>query len=177
MWSAVWKILRGRNGRNLVFEQYVLASYFDEILRAANKRLSLMSAGRYMLKRVNRAEDARSRDSLLMEVFDAYTGKARSVQSLSGGESFKASLSLALGMSDMIQSFSGGIVVETMFVDEGFGSLDAESLEQAVEVLTGLAKNNYTIGIISHVNELKEKIDRQLIVEKSNVGSRVKMRI
>ena len=156
-----------------MFEQYVLSNYFDEILNAANQRLSHMSGGRYLLKRVDKAEDARSRDSLLMEVFDAYTGKNRSVQTLSGGESFKASLALALGMSDMIQAFSGGIVVETMFVDEGFGSLDEESIEQAVEVLTTLAKQQYTIGIISHVNELKEKIDRQLVVEKTNTGSRI----
>lgn len=171
--SRMEQITRGRNSRNLVFEQYVLSNYFDEILNAANQRLSHMSAGRYLLKRVDKAEDARSRDSLLMEVFDAYTGKNRSVQTLSGGESFKASLALALGMSDMIQAFSGGIVVETMFVDEGFGSLDEESIEQAVEVLTKLAKQQYTIGIISHVNELKEKIDHQLVVEKTNTGSRI----
>lgn len=171
--SRMEQITRGRNSRNLVFEQYVLSNYFDEILNAANQRLSHMSGGRYLLKRVDRAEDARTRDSLLMEVFDAYTGKNRSVQTLSGGESFKASLALALGMSDMIQAFSGGIVVETMFVDEGFGSLDEESIEQAVEVLTKLAKQQYTIGIISHVNELKEKIDRQLVVEKTNTGSRI----
>lgn len=171
--SRMEQLTKGRNRRNLVFEQYVLSNYFDEILNAANQRLSHMSGGRYLLKRVDKAEDARSRDSLLMEVFDAYTGKNRSVQTLSGGESFKASLALALGMSDMIQAFSGGIVVETMFVDEGFGSLDEESIEQAVEVLTTLAKQQYTIGIISHVNELKEKIDRQLVVEKTNTGSRI----
>lgn len=171
--SRMEQLTKGRNRRNLVFEQYVLSNYFDEILNAANQRLSHMSGGRYLLKRVEKAEDARSRDSLLMEVFDAYTGKNRSVQTLSGGESFKASLALALGMSDMIQAFSGGIVVETMFVDEGFGSLDEESIEQAVEVLTNLAKQQYTIGIISHVNELKEKIDRQLVVEKTNTGSRI----
>lgn len=171
--SRMEQITRGHNQRNLVFEQYVLSNYFDEILRAANKRFSSMSAGRYLLKRVDRAEDARSRDSLLMEVFDAYTGKNRSVQTLSGGESFQASLALALGMSDMIQAFSGGIVVETMFVDEGFGSLDEESIEQAVEVLIKLAKQQYTIGIISHVNELKEKIERQLLVEKTSTGSRI----
>ena len=171
--SRIENITKGRNSRNLVFEQYVLSCYFDKILQAANQRLDYMTSGRYLLKRVEQAGDARSRDSLYMEVFDAYTGKTRGVQSLSGGESFKTALSLALGMSDMIQALSGGIVVETLFVDEGFGSLDDESLEQAVEVLTNLAKQQYTIGIISHVKELKEKVDRQLYVEKCRTGSRI----
>ena len=171
--SRMENVTKGRNSKNLVFEQYILSCYFDKILQAANQRLEGMTSGRFFLKRVDQAEDARSRDSLYMEVFDAYTGKTRGVQSLSGGEAFKASLSLALGMSDMIQTLSGGIVVETLFVDEGFGSLDEESLEQAVEVLMNLAKKEYTIGIISHVKELKEKVEKQLIVERCRTGSRI----
>ena len=119
----------GYNGRNLVFEQYVLSVYFEDILRAANRRLLKMSGERYELHRLERARDRRSRESMEMEVLDQYTGKRRSVKSLSGGEAFNAALALALGTSDVIQSYAGGIQVEALFVDEGFGSLDAEALE------------------------------------------------
>ena len=103
-------------------------------------------------------------------MIDHYNGSERSVRSLSGGESFKASLSLALGLSDEIQSTAGGIRLDTMFVDEGFGSLDEESLQQAIRVLTGLTEGNRLVGIISHVTELKEKIDQQIVVTKNRTG-------
>ena len=161
--------------KRLVFEQYVLAAYFEEILMAANLRLETMSGGRYRLRRVQEVGDGRSKDSLDMEVMDYYTGKYRSVKTLSGGESFKASLALALGMSDVIQAGSGGIRVETLFVDEGFGSLDGESLEQACETLESLVEKDRLIGLISHVPELSEKISSQIRIYKTNAGSRAEV--
>ena len=164
-------LANGNNKKRLVFEQYVLISYFEEILYAANLRLQTMSGGRYELRRVRGIVDARSKDNLEMEVLDYYTGKYRSVKTLSGGESFKVSLSLALGMSDVIQAQSGGIRVETMFIDEGFGTLDGESLDQACLVLQGLTESNRLIGLISHVPELPEKIPDQIRIHKTNTGS------
>ncbi len=168
-------LANGNNKKRLVFEQYVLISYFEEILYAANLRLQTMSSGRYELRRVRGIVDARSKDNLEMEVLDYYTGKYRSVKTLSGGESFKVSLSLALGMSDVIQAQSGGIQVETMFIDEGFGTLDGESLDQACLVLQGLTESNRLIGLISHVPELSEKIPDQIRIHKTNTGSRIEV--
>lgn len=165
----------GNNKKRMVFEQYVLASYFEEILLAANIRLKTMSSGRYELRRVDGVLDGRSKDNLEMEVMDYYTGKYRSVKTLSGGESFKVSLALALGMSDVVQAFSGGIRVEALFIDEGFGSLDSESLEQAHLTLQSLVEKDRLIGIISHVPELAEKIGNQIRVHKTNAGSRLEV--
>ena len=109
-----------------------------------------------------------------LEVLDQYTGKKRSVKTLSGGETFKAALALALGTADVVQSFAGGVQVETLFVDEGFGALDSESLSQAIETLASLGDNYRMIGIISHVEELKERIENQILIEKGNNGSRIK---
>lgn len=167
----------GNNKKRLVFEQYVLASYFEDILRAANIRLHLMSNGRYELRRSQVVSDGRSKDNLEIEVMDYYTGKYRSVKTLSGGESFKASLALALGMSDVVQAGSGGIRVEALFIDEGFGSLDSESLEQACLTLQGLVEKDRLIGIISHVPELAEKIGNQIRIRKTNAGSSVEVMI
>lgn len=164
----------GNNPRRLVFEQYVLAGYFEEILHAANIRFLKMTSGRYEMSRVEQVGDGRVKDNLEIQVMDYYTGKYRSVRTLSGGESFKASLSLALGMSDVIQSMNGGIRVDTLFVDEGFGALDEESLDQACNALMGLVEKNCLIGIISHVPELRERIDMQLVIEKTNSGSKVR---
>ncbi|MDE7334346.1 MAG: SMC family ATPase [Lachnospiraceae bacterium] len=161
----------GNNKKRLVFEQYVLASYFEDILGAANIRLREMSSGRYQLRRAAQIGDGRSKDNLEIEVMDYYTGKFRSVKTLSGGESFKASLSLALGMSDVVQAASGGLKVEALFIDEGFGSLDAESLEQACLTLQSLVERERLIGIISHVPELAEKIGNQIQIQKTNAGS------
>lgn len=164
----------GNNPRRLVFEQYVLAGYFEEILRAANLRLSGMTGGRYEMSRVQQVGDGRVKDNLEIQVMDYYTGKYRSVRTLSGGEAFKASLALALGMSDVIQAMNGGIRVDTLFVDEGFGALDEESLEQACDTLMKLAEKQQLIGIISHVPELRERIAGQLVIEKTGGGSRIK---
>jgi len=171
--SDVDRVIKGNNKKRLVLEQYVLSVYFDEILRAANIRLRPMTDGRYELFRVEGAGDARTKDSLEIEVLDAYTGRKRSVKSLSGGESFKTALALALGMSDVIQGYAGGIEIEILFVDEGFGALDSQSIEQALSALITLTDKNRLIGVISHVNELKERIENQIIVEKSNTGSRI----
>lgn len=164
----------GNNAKKLVFEQYVLAGYFEEILRAANIRFRKMTSGRYEMSRVGEVGDGRIKDNLEIQVMDYYTGKYRSVRTLSGGESFKASLSLALGMSDVIQSMNGGIRVDTLFVDEGFGALDEESLDQACSTLMGLVEKNCLIGIISHVPELRERIGQQLVIEKTSSGSLVR---
>ncbi len=157
----------------LPFEQYVQAFYFEQVICEANLRLKKMSGGRYALKRRTEAENRRSVTGLDLEIMDYFTGKARSVKSLSGGESFKAALALALGLSDVIQSYAGGVVVETMFVDEGFGSLDKDSLEQAVAILKELATDNRIVGIISHVEELKECIDKKILLKKSTRGSSI----
>ncbi len=168
-------VTRGYNKERLVFEQYVLTSYFEDVIAAANIRLKVMTNGRYELYKISKVADARTTDSLNLEVLDNYTGKKRSVKTLSGGESFKAALSLALGLSDIVQNNAGGIQIETLFIDEGFGALDTESLDHALDTLTSLSAGNRLIGIISHVNELKERIDHQIIVEKSNNGSSLKL--
>ena len=157
----------------LEFEQYVQSSYFDRVLIAANKRFSFMTDDRYQLVRKEESVRVSDKLGLELEVMDYYTGKKRDVKSLSGGESFKASLALALGMSDTIQEFSGGIVVDAMFIDEGFGSLDDDSLEQAMNAIMMLSNGNKIIGIISHVNELKARIDKKIVIKKSNNGSSV----
>lgn len=159
--------------QKLAFEQFVQASYFNQIIAEANKRLTTMSNGRFELLRKENATDYRSQSGLELDVLDNYTGKIRSVKSLSGGESFKASLSLALGLSDVIQSYAGGVEIDTMFIDEGFGALDAESLEQAIMTLNSLTSGNRLVGIISHVSELKDRIDKKVIVKKGIVGSTI----
>lgn len=160
----------------IALETYIQMTFFDRILQRANLRLLVMSGGQYELKRRREAENNRSQSGLELDVIDHYNGSERSVKSLSGGESFKASLSLALGLSDEVQSAAGGIRLDTMFVDEGFGSLDEESLAQAIRALTGLTEGKRLVGIISHVSELKEKIDKQIIVTKEKTGgSRVEI--
>ena len=163
------------NGRlsgkeKIMLETYIQMTFFDRIIRRANVRLMVMSGGQYELKRRVNAENNRSQAGLELDVIDHYNGSERSVKTLSGGESFKASLALALGLSDEIQSSAGGIRLDTMFVDEGFGSLDEESLEQAVNALVGLTQGNRLVGIISHVSELKNRIDRQIVVTKEKSG-------
>lgn len=163
--------IKGKN--KLEFEQYVQASYFDNVLVSANKRFSYMTDSRYLLSRKVEANKVSDKLGLELEVIDNYTGKRREITSLSGGESFKASLSLALGMSDVIQSYSGGVVVDTMFIDEGFGSLDNDSLETAMNAILMLSNSDKLIGIISHVDELKDRIDKKIVVKKTNCGSSV----
>lgn len=159
----------------LALEQYVQAFYFDQIVERANRRFHEMSGGRYQLGRRQEASNRRSMAGLELEVMDYYTGKCRPVASLSGGEAFQASLSLALGMSDVVQSMAGGIRVEAMFIDEGFGSLDREAMDLAVSTLKGLAEDNFLVGIISHVEELKERIEQKILVEKGTEGSHIRL--
>lgn len=154
----------------IMLETYVQMAYFDRILAKANIRLMTMSGGQYELVRRSQASNQRSQSGLELDVLDHYNGTRRSVQTLSGGEAFQASLSMALGLSDEIQSLAGGIQLDTMFVDEGFGSLDEEALNQALKALNGLTEGSRLVGIISHVQELKERIDRQIIVKKGSSG-------
>ena len=163
------------NGRltgkeKIMLETYVQTTYFDRIIARANRRFLAMSGNQYELKRRKTAESNQAQSGLELDVLDHYNGTERSVRTLSGGESFKASLSLALGLSDEIQSSAGGIRLDTMFVDEGFGSLDEESLRQAITTLMSLSENNRLVGIISHVAELKEKIEKQIVVTKEKTG-------
>ncbi|HIX51444.1 MAG TPA: SMC family ATPase [Candidatus Lachnoclostridium stercoripullorum] len=161
----------------IMLETYIQMTYFDRIIDRANTRFMIMSGGQYELKRRERAMNNQSQSGLELDVIDHYNGSERSVRTLSGGESFQASLSLALGLSDEIQSLAGGIRLESMFVDEGFGSLDESALEQAVQALAGLTEGNRLVGIISHVAELKERIDRQIVVTKERTGgSRAEIR-
>lgn len=161
--------------KRIEFEQYVQATYFDMVILEANKRLAKMTENRYWLVRKEEPEKISDKVGLDLEVVDNYNGKKRDVKSLSGGEAFKAALSLALGLSDVIQSYSGGVVIDTLFIDEGFGSLDTESREQAINTLSLLIDNNKLIGIISHVTELKERIDKKIIVTKTNDGSKIEV--
>ena len=160
----------------IMLETYVQSACFDRVLRRSNLRLMVMSGGQYELKRRRTADNQRSQSGLELDVIDHYNGSERSVKTLSGGESFKAALALALGLSDEIQSSAGGIQLDAMFVDEGFGSLDEESLQQALRALGDLSAGNRLVGVISHVAELKERIERQVIVKKDGSGgSRVEI--
>ena len=159
-----------------MLETYIQTSYFDRIIERANERLKVMSEGQYTLVRRREYEDKRAQVGLDLDVIDHYNGSVRSVKTLSGGESFKASLSLALGLSDEIQCSAGGIKLDTMFVDEGFGSLDDNSIEQAMRALSILSEGNRLVGIISHVQALKQRIDKQIVVRKDkDGGSRAEM--
>lgn len=170
--SALSDTANGRvSGKpKIMLETFVQASCFDRVVARANARLMVMSDGQYELLRRKNAENNQTQSGLDLDVLDHCNGTTRSVKTLSGGESFKASLSLALGLSDEIQSSAGGIRLDTMFVDEGFGSLDDESLNQAMRALSDLAEGNRLVGIISHVSELKSRIDRQILVTKDSMN-------
>lgn len=161
--------LKGKD--KIDFEKYVQSFYFQIVVSEANKRLKKMSGGQYELRCKENASDKVAKSGLELEIMDYYIGALRPVGTLSGGESFKAALSLALGMSDVMQRTAGGIEVDAMFIDEGFGSLDSTSLEQAIEVLMQLADGERMVGIISHVAELKERIERKIEIEKTMEGS------
>lgn len=162
------------NGKSKVeLETYVQMAYFDRILRRANLRLMTMSSGQYEMKRRESADNKKDKSGLELNVIDHYNGSERSVKTLSGGETFQASLSLALGLSDEIQSMAGGIQIDAMFVDEGFGSLDEDALNQAVKALGNLAEGKKLVGIISHVSELKDRIDKKIVITKNRSGERV----
>lgn len=157
------------------FERFVQSVYFDQVLSAANQRLSVMSEQRYYLLRKEENDNKKGSSGLELEILDEWTGKKRNIRSLSGGESFKAALSLALGLSDVIQNKKGGILVDTIFIDEGFGTLDGDSLNKAMQIIHSLSlEGNKLVGIISHVEELKDQIDQKIEVYKDHAGSKVK---
>ena len=161
---------RRKGKEKIMLETYIQTTYFDRIIERANVRFMKMSGAQYELKRMTQSTTNRSQSGLELAVIDHYNGSERSVKTLSGGESFLASLSLALGLSDEVQSSAGGVQVDTLFVDEGFGTLDSDSLEQAYGALSGLTDGKRLVGIISHVRELKEKIDKQIVVTKEKSG-------
>ena len=158
-------------------EQYVQATYFDSVLAYANLRLNVMTAGRYIMERKVDPDDKRTQTALDIVVLDHYTGKRRDIKSLSGGESFKAALSLSLGLSDVVQRLAGGVRIDALFIDEGFGTLDPESLSQSISILEQLTESNILIGIISHVDVLKERIDKKIVVDKGPRGSSVSVEV
>ena len=174
--SGLEKTMRGNlSGRDrITLEQYVQSAYFEYVINEANKRFIKMTDNQFELFRQSEADNKRSQSGLDLEVLDHYTGKKRPVKTLSGGESFKASLALALGLSDVTQSSVGGVAIDAMFVDEGFGTLDRDSLSHALDILLELAEDERLVGVISHVPELREIVDQQIIVHKSSSGSFVK---
>jgi exonuclease SbcC len=171
------EVANGNNPRRMTFQRYVLATLLDEVLEAASLRLLRMSRGRYALQRVREQGDQRMAGGLDLEVFDHDTGSARPANTLSGGEGFLASLSLALGLADVVQSRAGGIQLDTLFVDEGFGTLDPESLDFAIRTLLDLQQAGRLVGIISHVSELRERIDVRLEVRPGAGGSQAVLRM
>lgn len=178
--SARYEMLKGlsdtANGKlkgseKMTLERFIQADYFQQVLLQANQRFLQMTAGQYELERAQTADNLQSQFGLELNVINHYTGKSRSVRSLSGGESFMASLSLALGFSDVIRQHAGGVVMDTLFVDEGFGSLDERSLDQVMDALVRLSGSSKLVGIISHVAELRNRIERKIIVTKTPSGS------
>ncbi|MGA9468453.1 MAG: SbcC/MukB-like Walker B domain-containing protein, partial [Exiguobacterium marinum] len=166
---------KGINPQKMTFETYVQTAFFDQILHAANIHLDQMTSGQFRLERKVETAKGNAKSGLELLVFDAYTGQSRRVQNLSGGEGFKASLSLALGLAEVVQHLSGGVSLETMLIDEGFGTLDAESLDQAIELLMSLQATGRLVGVISHVQELKDRVDARIEVKKSRSGSSIQL--
>ncbi len=171
LWGHLRDVLDGKNAYNMRLETFAQAYYFERMLTSANVRLARMTHGRYSFRRKEVVQDARRQAGLDLDVMDQYTGRARDVSTLSGGESFKASLSLALGLADVVSSESGGVELSTIFIDEGFGTLDEESLDDTVETLISLQNSGRLVGVISHVAELKERIPAHLVVSGSAEGS------
>lgn len=178
MLDKLYRLVSGQTQNvKITFEQYIQETGFDEITRAANIRLDMITDGRYRFFRREEIDAGKkSKNALALDILDNYTGKKRPVSTLSGGESFKASLSLALGLSDSISSRAGGITIDSLFIDEGFGSLDKrQSLSDAVNMLVSLSTHHKLIGIISHCDELKEQIRRQIVVTRGRDGSHVRV--
>lgn len=164
-------VANGANPRHLSFQRYVLGAFLDDVLVAASQRLQVMSKGRYRLERTERRVGGKQAAGLGLEAYDAWTGVSRPVATLSGGEQFMAALALALGLAEVVQTHAGGIRLDTVFVDEGFGSLDDESLDLAVSSLMSLNQGGRLVGIISHVSELRERIDARLEITAGKAGS------
>lgn len=158
------------------FQRFVLAALLDDVLRQSSERLNRMSKGRYRLLRTKQSEQGRG-GGLDLEIEDAYSGFTRPVSTLSGGESFQAALSLALGLADVVQAYAGGVSLETIFIDEGFGSLDEEALDLAINTLIDLQNTGRLVGVISHVAEMKERIDAQLVVTSDRQGASAEFRL
>ncbi|MCM1304794.1 MAG: SMC family ATPase [Lachnospiraceae bacterium] len=176
-YSRLYDLVAGqiKNRAKVTLEQYIQAAGFDNIIAAANRRLLPMSDGQYELCRKDEANDQKSKTILNLEVQDNFTGHRRPVGNLSGGESFKASLSLALGLSDTVSSHLGGVQMDALFVDEGFGTLDRRSIESAMDILINLSGANKLVGIISHREELTENIPQQIRVTRTRAGSRIEV--
>ncbi|WP_223066872.1 AAA family ATPase [Paenibacillus caui] len=168
--KELYDVVRGENSKKISFERYLQIEFLEKIIHNANQRLQRMSGGQYYLVRSDRMEKRGKQSGLGFDVYDNYTGQLRDVKTLSGGEKFNASLCLALGMADVIQAYEGGISLETMFIDEGFGSLDEESLNKAIDTLVDLQQSGRMIGVISHVQELKQAIPAILEVKKTREG-------
>ncbi|GIU24114.1 SMC family ATPase [Shewanella schlegeliana] len=167
------EVANGQTGNKISLQRFVLSVLLDDVLLEASHRLQLMSKGRYRLLRKEDRAKGNKASGLELEVEDAYTSKVRPVATLSGGESFMAALSMALGLSDVVQAYAGGIKLDTLFIDEGFGSLDQDSLDLAVRTLMDLQSSGRMIGVISHVSEMKEQIGTRLDINKSAIGSEV----
>ncbi len=168
--SDIYQMLKGDNPLKISFERYILIEFLEQILHAANARLQDLSNGQFMLQRSDRLETRGKQSGLGLDVYDAYTAQNRDVKSMSGGEKFNASLCLALGMTDVIQAYQGGVSIEMMFIDEGFGSLDEDSLSKAITTLIDLQRSGRMIGVISHVQELKQAFPAVLEVSKTKEG-------
>ena len=175
VYGTLYDVTSGKTGSRISLHRFVLGVLLDDVLIQASQRLSLMSKGRYQLVRKTDGFKGAAGRGLDLSVEDGYTGKARDVATLSGGESFMAALALALGLSDVVQSYSGGIRLDTLFIDEGFGSLDPESLDLAIQTLVDLQQSGRMIGIISHVSELKEQMSQRIDVFSSRVGSTIQL--
>jgi len=171
--GALSDAANGRNEYRMSLQRFVLTTLLDDVLIAASMRLKAMSKGRYQLLRGTDPEERHSLGGLELSVEDAYTGQTRPVATLSGGEGFLAALSLALGLADVVQAYAGGIRLDTMFIDEGFGGLDQGALDLAIDTLMELQESGRLVGVISHVPELKERIDVQLQVKFRRTGSKV----
>ncbi len=165
------EVANGKNSYNLTFQRFVLAAKLDDVLRQASTRLQAMSDAHYLLRIADEPQKGRRPSGLDLEVDDLWTGETRSVKTLSGGESFYTALALALGLADVVQAYSGGIRLDTIFVDEGFGSLDAEKLDLTIQTLENLKEGGRLVGIISHVDSLRERIPTRLEVNPSTHGS------